>query len=81
MSDRNTQQPFDRFEFEQEIMACWNVIDDLKLLSTSLSGHDFNKEHTIEVLNGIRILYAMKFEKLFDTFETGVKNKHIIHNK
>jgi hypothetical protein len=52
----------DRFDLEQEIMQCWNVVDDLKLLSEK---NKLTNEH----VDAIIALYTVKFETLFETFE------------
>jgi hypothetical protein len=59
---------FDRFEFEQQIMSCWNVTTDLKVLEGDLS-----KDQITNVLIGIEQLYNIRFEKLFRQFEQLVR--------
>jgi hypothetical protein len=59
-----------RFDLEQEILQCWNILDDLKMLQES----DNINPQTFE---SIRILYSVKFEVLFATFEELLSNKVI----
>lgn len=52
--------PSDRFDFEQQILKCWNVIEDLK---------EVNEELNSEQIGAITILYEVKFQKLWEQFE------------
>lgn len=65
-----------KFELEQHIMQCWNVIDDLKILYTYIGDDTFFKgmkpEHEDKIMNillGMTELYQLKFEKCFFSFE------------
>ena len=51
-----------RFELEQDIMNCWNVVSDIKML---VKQNAVNNE-TIQAVN---VLYQQKFEALWATFE------------
>jgi len=55
-----------RFDLEQEILSCWVITDDLKLVK----GDDEN-------VQAIITLYELKFQKLWDTFEEMVKQRQI----
>lgn len=62
----------DRFDFEQQIVKCWNVTDDLREVSDHfLEYHDanFTKDRVANSLNGLAELYDIKFNKLWDLFE------------
>jgi hypothetical protein len=54
---------FDRFDLEQGIMQCWNMIDDVKLL--------VKRGAPPEDFDGVARLYQHKFEELFAQFENG----------
>lgn len=59
------------FDVEQEILKCWNVVDDLKLLAKQVNnGSDFTT--TIE---GVAELYHYRFEKLWGLYELALKEK------
>ena len=61
---------FDRFDLEQSIMQCWNMVDDVKLLvRRGASPQDFD---------GVAQLYQHKFEELFAQFENGVYERKIL---
>ena len=51
-----------RFDLEQNIMQCWNVVDDLKLLLEQGAV-------TEENVQAVATLYQQKFEYLWENFE------------
>ena len=59
-----TETKFDRFDLEQSIMQCWNMIDDVKLL--------VKRDAPSEDFDGVATLYQHKFEELFSKFEDGI---------
>ena len=64
---------FDRFDFEQQIMNCWNVTSDIKTVYEYLldAPLEVGREDKIaNMLLGIEALYEAKFDKLFRQFET-----------
>ena len=64
-----------RFDMEQEIMDCWHITDDLDVLMENVLERDLNADTITNVLLGLKTLYQMKFERLFDTFETLVHER------
>jgi hypothetical protein len=66
-----------RFDFEQEIMGCWNVVEDLKLLNEGVLERDISRDQVSNILLGMQEVYQLKFEILFDTFETLIRDKEI----
>lgn len=71
----------DRFKLEEKIQQCWNVIDDLKIVSENISeGQEFRNldpVHSDKIQNlllGMESLYSLKFHKLWDTFEDCIEN-------
>ena len=61
---------FNRFDFEQAIMACWSVTDDVALLA--------KRGAAPEEFTALAKLYQHKFEELFDQFEQGVTQRKIL---
>jgi len=59
----------DRFDFEQQIMDCWKVTDDIKVAYDGIIDGDLKPTETCDVLIGLRHLYELKFNKLWDMFE------------
>lgn len=86
--DRLTEYTFgsglDRFDLEQQIMNCWNVVDDVDAVYKYVGDHkDFigmDPAHSDKISNlllGISSLYKLKFETLFSTFESLINEKKI----
>ena len=65
--------PFNRFDFEQQIMSCWNVTTDLKDLAEGTLEHDLSQDQIANALIGMRELYELRFDKLFRQFEQMVR--------
>jgi hypothetical protein len=61
---------FDRFDLEQGIMQCWNMVEDIKLLA--------QRNAPVEDFAAVATLYQHKFEELFDQFETGIEERKIV---
>ena len=59
----------DRFDFEQEIMRCWAVVEDIKTLAKTGCTPD-NYE-------ALATIYDIKFNSLFNMFVEMVKDKKI----
>jgi hypothetical protein len=57
----------DRFDFEQQIMTCWNICEDIKAIT---------KMHDIRALSEDELL-QMKFEILFNMFESMIQNDQV----
>lgn len=63
-----------RFDLEQEIMRCWNVVDDLQLLNKYVlegtpDGAELSKDRIANYLLGMEAVYELKFQELWTTFE------------
>ena len=65
----------DRFDLEQEILNCWNIIDDIKLVTENkmVTHEDLN-----EYMNALTTMYNVKFNKLFDTFSILIEEGKIV---
>ena len=68
----------DRFDFEQQIMKCWNVTDEIDMLYENVMEKELTKDEISNYLLGLHTIYEMKFNKLFDMFEQLIKEKKII---
>ena len=60
-----------RFDMEQEIMQAWQVLDDIRMLST-------RESTTKEDWDAVTRLYQIRFETLFETFEQMIKDRVIL---
>lgn len=69
----------DRFDLEQQILGCWTITDDVKLLNEQvLEKETFTKDEISNYLLGLQTIYTVKFEQLFATFENLVQDKKIL---
>lgn len=62
-----TEKTKDRFDLEQEMMQCWNVTEDLRILADRNPG-------IAEDLKAVAHVYEMRFDNMFQTFEKLIKN-------
>lgn len=67
----------DRFDLEQNILDCWKITDDIDLLFKNVMEEELDKDKISNVLLGLKSIYSMRFEQLWETFETVVRNKEI----
>ena len=66
-----------RFDFEQQIMDCWGVCEDINTLYKMSDIRTMSEDEMANALLGLQTLYQMKFELLFDTFEKMIQNGQI----
>ena len=72
----------DRFDLEQQILECWKIIDDIKLLDKNVlegkvEGGTLTQDEISNFLLGLETIYNLKFEQMFDTFSKLVNEKKI----
>lgn len=62
----------DRFDFEQQIIKCWSVVDDLKDLDEGLfeGWLEFNQDSVSNHILAVANTYDVKFHKLWELFES-----------
>jgi hypothetical protein len=66
------------YDLEQQIMECWRITDDISMLTEETLEGDLTKDKIINVLTGLEQLYAIRFNKLFRTYEQLVAERKII---
>lgn len=62
---------FDRVKFEQQLMECWDVTNDIKTVCTYLVDAPLEPGREDKIANmliGIEALYNARFEELFRQF-------------
>lgn len=72
------------FDLEERIMDCWGVVDDIDTLYKHFGDHPrfagrWNAEAEDEIMNlmlGVKSLYQLKFENMWDSFEKVCKEYH-----
>lgn len=67
----------DRFEFEQKIMDCWGICEDIDTLYRMSDIRGMSEDELANALLGLKTVYGMKFEILFDIFEQMIKEGKI----
>ena len=65
-----------RFDLEEQIMRCWNVVEDVNEVYAAVMERDLSQDDIANALLGIKTLYDMKFYTLFSTFEKMIKENH-----
>lgn len=78
----------DIFDLEQEIMACWNVIDDLGMITEHFIDSSEFKHMPPDIADsimnkylGLKEVYDVKFKRLWATFEVVCKEHHRLRNE
>jgi len=67
-----------RFTLEEQIMNCWRVVDDIKTLNARFQDKgDLSTDQVANYLLGLETIYEVKFEHLFEMFETLIKQGNI----
>lgn len=57
----------DRFDLEQDLLKCWEVVDDLKFY---IAGSDkWTEDDRMNYLSGLAVKYDKKFDAMFRLFE------------
>lgn len=67
----------DRFDFEQQILKCWNVTEDIQEILNANDRGELTQDRLMNILIGVKTLYDMKFETLFSQFEELVAEKKL----
>ena len=68
-----------QFDLEQQILACWSIIEYIKLLNSKLQDEPGSMTHddVANYLLGLETIYGIRFDTLFNTFENMIKNGQI----
>jgi hypothetical protein len=66
------------YDLEQQIMECWRITDDISMLTEETLEGDLTKDKIINVLTGLEQLYAIRFNKLFRTYEQLLAERKLI---
>jgi hypothetical protein len=65
----------DRFDLEQEIMKCWNVCEDIEAFINVRDSMDEDRQ--LNYLIGLKAMYEVKFDTLWKTFESCIRERSI----
>lgn len=58
-----------QFELEQRIYHCWNLVDDIKVVTEALNVNELDESEALAILNGLAEFYSLKFLGLQRIFE------------
>lgn len=58
-----------RFELEQRIFHCWNLVDDINVVVEASKAEELTAEQLPKLLEGLAEFYTLKFQRLQRTFE------------
>jgi len=62
-----------QFELEQAIMNAWHIVDDIDTIYQRID-KPIDQDELMNLLLGLKTLYQLKFEQLFDVFERYTSN-------
>ena len=65
----------DRFDLEQQILNCWNIIDDINHFTEDPAP---NPKLLQEYVKALSTVYNAKFNKMFDTFSILIEEGKIV---
>jgi hypothetical protein len=71
--DKGTR--IDRFHLEQAIMEAWQTSTDIKMVYQSLDG--MSEDQVMGAVDGLHIFAEMRFESLWETFESMLHNMRV----
>lgn len=66
-----------RFDLEQQILDCWKVVEDIKLVNKNQFEGDLSKDDMWALLEGMAALYELKFNQMWNTFEQCVTKRDL----
>ena len=61
------------FDLEQELLVCWNILDELKVLADNWIV--IPDEERLNIVRGLKSLYMVKFDTLYSTYEVVVADR------
>lgn len=64
-----------RFDLEDDILSCWNIVSDLRALSEAVCNEALNTDKIANILIGLEQLYDIKFNKAFCTLEQLIQSQ------
>ena len=67
----------DRFDLEQQLLQCWSVVDDLKVVYKQFDHSELSPDEIQNALLGLATIYEMKFQQMFDTFSKLIQQRGI----
>lgn len=73
----NDQELVDvNFELEQDILKCWNVVDDIREVLEDLEAGHFSQAQAVQALQSFASVYHNRFDRTFRRYETVCRGLH-----
>lgn len=64
------------FELEQNIMKCWNFVDDVRDVLRDLDNGHMSEHDATQALHAFADVYQLRFERTFRGYETVCRGLH-----
>jgi len=64
------------FQLEQDILRCWNMVDDIKEILEDLQSEQMSQSDAIQALWAYTTVYQNRFERTFRRYETVCQGLH-----
>jgi len=80
----NPTKKVDIYHIEDKIHAAWNFKEDIELIIDFVLGNNTDPEYEerlISMLKGVKELYHLRFENLFETYEQYLQQEFSRKNK
>jgi hypothetical protein len=71
------EQSVSRFDLEEQIMECWQVTNDIRLLHEAFNLNSATIGEFSDSLKGLAALYEIKFNRMWNTFEGLISDRKI----
>lgn len=68
---------YNRFDHEQSLMRCWQITDDLDTLNEAVLENKLSADGVADMLGALKTLYQLRFEQLWDHFESSVRYNNL----
>ena len=76
VDEENDIETSNRFDFEDQLMQCWNVTGDI---DTIVAGSDhLDKDEVLAMLAGVNELNKIRFNRLMDLFDALVTDGKVL---
>jgi len=64
------------FDLEQDILKCWNMVDDVKDILADIRHGAMGAEDAVQVLEAYAAVYQNRFDRTFRRYETVCRGLH-----
>jgi hypothetical protein len=79
--EHSTQLVDNNFDLEQQILKCWNMVDDVKEIIDQFNGGTLTKEDTVRTLLACVEVYQYRFDRTFQKYEEVCQGLHSLRHR